>query len=63
MYYEGMEWSVATSATMGGTEYFGTAQERTDAEPSHLCPDLLYRFAVLIQAYFSLNMVWKGRLT
>ena len=58
-----MEWSVATSATMGGTEDVGTAQKRTDAEPSHLCPDLLYRLAVRVQSYFSLNMVWKGRLT
>ena len=63
MYDEGVEWSGAASATVVSTEYFGTAQKKTDAEPSHLCLDLLYCFAFPIKSYFSLNMVWKGRLT
>ena len=61
--YGGVEWSGAASATVVSTEYFGTAQKKTDAEPSPLCLDLIYCFAFPIKSYFSLNMVWKGRLT
>ena len=61
--YEGVEWSGAASATVGSAEYFGTAQKRIDVEPSHLCLDLLYCFALPFKSYFSLNMKWKGRPT
>ena len=44
--YGGVEWSGAASATVVSTEYFGTVQKKTDAEPSHLCLDPLYCFAL-----------------
>ena len=58
-----MEWSGTASATVGSTWYFGAAQERLDAEPSHLCLDVLYCFALPLKSYLSINIVWKGRLT
>ena len=53
----------AASATVGSTEYFGTAQKRIDVEPSHFCPSISFTALPPIKSYLSLNMVWKGRLT
>ena len=53
-----MVWGAA-SATVGSTEYFGTAQKRIDVEPSHLCLDLLYCFAP--PSTHTLVSTWYGR--
>ena len=57
-----MEWSGAASATVGSTWYFGGAQERLDAEPSDLCLELLYCFALPLKSDWRINVVWEGKL-